>query len=88
MASTIEGPTPLRGAAVDSHGDHRLAMTLAVAGLIAEGETTVLRRRVHRRFVPRLCGASLAVAAREPVAMSAPLSLAAPIYRPHRAWWA
>ncbi len=37
----IEGPTPLHGAAVDSHGDHRLAMALTVAGLVAEGETTV-----------------------------------------------
>ena len=37
----IEGPTQLRGAAVDAHGDHRLAMSLAVAGLIAEGETMV-----------------------------------------------
>lgn len=31
----IEGPTPLYGTTVDSHGDHRLAMALAVAGLIA-----------------------------------------------------
>lgn len=38
----IEGPVPLRGAVVDSHGDHRLAMALAVAGLVAYGETTVL----------------------------------------------
>jgi len=38
---TVEGPTPLHGEAVNSHGDHRLAMALAVAGLIAEGETTV-----------------------------------------------
>ncbi len=37
----IEGPTPLRGAAVDSHGDHRIAMALLVAGLVADGETTV-----------------------------------------------
>jgi 3-phosphoshikimate 1-carboxyvinyltransferase len=37
----VEGPTPLRGAVVDSHGDHRLAMALAVAGMIAEGETLV-----------------------------------------------
>jgi len=37
----IQGPTPLRGAVVDSHGDHRLAMALAVAGLIAEGEVQV-----------------------------------------------
>ncbi len=37
----VNGPTPLRGTVVDSHGDHRLAMALAVAGLIAEGETVV-----------------------------------------------
>lgn len=37
----IVGPTPLRGAAVHSHGDHRLAMALAVAGLVASGETLV-----------------------------------------------
>lgn len=37
----IYGPTPLRGAVVHSHGDHRLAMALAVAGLIAQGETIV-----------------------------------------------
>jgi 3-phosphoshikimate 1-carboxyvinyltransferase len=38
----VEGPTPLQGAVVDSHGDHRLAMTLAIAGLCAQGETTIL----------------------------------------------
>ncbi|MCW5882176.1 MAG: 3-phosphoshikimate 1-carboxyvinyltransferase, partial [Anaerolineae bacterium] len=37
----VRGPTTLRGAVVDSHGDHRLAMALAVAGLAAEGETIV-----------------------------------------------
>ena len=37
----IEGPTPLHGAAADSHGDHRLAMALAVAGLIAEGKVLI-----------------------------------------------
>ena len=37
----IEGGARLRGAAVDSHGDHRLAMVLAAAGLLAEGETVV-----------------------------------------------
>jgi 3-phosphoshikimate 1-carboxyvinyltransferase len=37
----INGPTKLRGARVNSHGDHRIAMSLAVAGLVAEGETTV-----------------------------------------------
>jgi 3-phosphoshikimate 1-carboxyvinyltransferase len=37
----VQGPTRLRGTAVDSHGDHRLAMALVVAGLVAEGETLV-----------------------------------------------
>ncbi|MEA3402677.1 MAG: 3-phosphoshikimate 1-carboxyvinyltransferase [Armatimonadota bacterium] len=39
----ITGPTPLRGATVDSRGDHRVAMSAAVAGLVAEGETIVER---------------------------------------------
>jgi len=38
----INGPVRLRGAAVSSHGDHRLGMALAVAGLVAEGETRIL----------------------------------------------
>ncbi len=37
----ISGPISLQGTAVDSHQDHRLAMMLAVAGLIAHGETRV-----------------------------------------------
>jgi 3-phosphoshikimate 1-carboxyvinyltransferase len=37
----ISGPTPLSGARVCSHNDHRLAMALAVAGLIARGETVI-----------------------------------------------
>jgi 3-phosphoshikimate 1-carboxyvinyltransferase len=37
----VHGPTPLRGAEVHSHGDHRLGMALAVAGLVARGETLV-----------------------------------------------
>jgi 3-phosphoshikimate 1-carboxyvinyltransferase len=39
----ISGPTDLHGAVTDSLADHRLAMTFAVAGLIARGETVVLR---------------------------------------------
>ncbi len=35
----IEGKERLQGARVDSQGDHRLAMALAVAALAAEGET-------------------------------------------------
>jgi 3-phosphoshikimate 1-carboxyvinyltransferase len=37
----IEGATPLRGAPVRSHGDHRVAMALAVAALAAEGPTEI-----------------------------------------------
>ncbi|MBN2002212.1 MAG: 3-phosphoshikimate 1-carboxyvinyltransferase [Anaerolineae bacterium] len=37
----VEGPTQLRGAVVSSHDDHRLGMALAVAGLIAQGETVI-----------------------------------------------
>jgi 3-phosphoshikimate 1-carboxyvinyltransferase len=37
----IRGPARLRGAVVECHRDHRLAMSLAVAGLVAEGETIV-----------------------------------------------
>ena len=37
----LVGPTRLRGASVDSAGDHRVAMALAVAGLLAEGETEI-----------------------------------------------
>jgi 3-phosphoshikimate 1-carboxyvinyltransferase len=37
----VRGPARLRGATVDAHGDHRVAMALAVAGLAAEGDTTV-----------------------------------------------
>ena len=39
----IHGGAPLRGAPTDSLDDHRLAMTFAVAGLIAQGETSVAR---------------------------------------------
>lgn len=37
----IEGGAPLRGAATESHGDHRIAMSLAVAALRADGEVTI-----------------------------------------------
>ena len=37
----IRGPRPLEGARVDSHADHRIAMAMAVAGMIADGDTDV-----------------------------------------------
>lgn len=38
----IRGGKPLHGAVIDSKLDHRIAMTFAVAGLCAEGETKIL----------------------------------------------
>ena len=40
---SITGPSQLRGAATATLDDHRLAMTFAVAGLIAKGTTTIDR---------------------------------------------
>jgi len=37
----IQGNATLRGAAVSSRGDHRMAMSLAVAALFADGETVI-----------------------------------------------
>ncbi len=39
----VTGGAPLRGAAVDSHDDHRIAMALAVAALGASGPTEIAR---------------------------------------------
>ncbi|HEU4710544.1 MAG TPA: 3-phosphoshikimate 1-carboxyvinyltransferase [Pyrinomonadaceae bacterium] len=37
----VAGPTPLRGAKIDSYGDHRIAMAFSIAALIADGETEI-----------------------------------------------
>jgi 3-phosphoshikimate 1-carboxyvinyltransferase len=37
----IRGGKPLTGAEIDSHSDHRLAMSFAIAALGAEGETII-----------------------------------------------
>jgi 3-phosphoshikimate 1-carboxyvinyltransferase len=37
----IKGPRHLEGARVHSHGDHRIAMALAIAGLLADGTTEI-----------------------------------------------
>jgi 3-phosphoshikimate 1-carboxyvinyltransferase len=37
----VGGPTRLRGARLDSYGDHRIAMAFAVAALVADGETEI-----------------------------------------------
>jgi len=38
---TITGGAPLHGAELESFGDHRIAMAFAVAGMFAEGVTTI-----------------------------------------------
>ena len=38
----ITGGTPLHGATMDCYGDHRIAMSFLMAGLNADGETTLL----------------------------------------------
>lgn len=60
----IEGGAPLHGAVIDSHLDHRIAMTFAVTALGAEGETTIKDADCVRISYPefykeleRLCGA-------------------------------
>ena len=40
----IHGGKPLHGACIPSHGDHRIAMSFAVASMMAEGETEILDR--------------------------------------------
>ncbi len=50
----VTGPTPLNGGPVDGLEDHRLAMALAVAGLIAKGSTTVYGADVTADSFPRL----------------------------------
>jgi 3-phosphoshikimate 1-carboxyvinyltransferase len=62
----VHGPTRLKGSPVNSHGDHRLAMALAIAGLIAEGETVIDRADVIADSYPdfarilQSCGAKVA----------------------------
>ena len=48
---SINGPQLLSAATVNSRADHRLAMSLAVAALLAQGESTVERAEaVHESF--------------------------------------
>lgn len=39
----INGGRPLHGAVLESHLDHRIAMSFAVAGIAAQGETEILQ---------------------------------------------
>ena len=48
----IRGMGSLRGGVVGSHGDHRLAMTLGIAGLLSTGETVVRGAEAARLSYP------------------------------------
>ncbi len=48
----ITGGRPLKGAEMKSYGDHRIAMAFAVAGLFAEGPSTILGTECVRTSYP------------------------------------
>ena len=47
----IHGGTPLRGAEVTSYSDHRLAMSFAIAGLVATGKTIVRKPKRQKYLI-------------------------------------
>ncbi len=60
----IEGTdAPLRAAVVESHGDHRIAMTAAVLGLIADGPTRIRDADCITTSFPKFVGTLRALGA-------------------------
>jgi 3-phosphoshikimate 1-carboxyvinyltransferase len=49
----IEGGSPLNGAIIDPHNDHRIAMACTVAALGAEGQTTIQNADCVRKSYPQ-----------------------------------
>ncbi len=49
----VRGPTRLKGRSVDPAGDHRILMAATVAGLIAEGNTTISQGDCYAISYPR-----------------------------------
>ena len=49
----VTGPARLHGATVDSHGDHRIAMSAAIAGLVADGPVHIERFDAVATSYPR-----------------------------------
>jgi 3-phosphoshikimate 1-carboxyvinyltransferase len=49
----IEGANTMHGAVVDSHNDHRIAMTCAVVALGAEGTTTIKSAEQVKKSYPK-----------------------------------
>jgi 3-phosphoshikimate 1-carboxyvinyltransferase len=65
----IRGPQELTAATVEGHDDHRVSMSLSVAGLIADDETTVLDARCagdsFPGFAETLAGLGVEITVRE-----------------------
>lgn len=49
----IRGPCKLRGAVVDPHNDHRIAMACAITALGAEGDSTILNAECVSKSYPK-----------------------------------
>jgi 3-phosphoshikimate 1-carboxyvinyltransferase len=49
----VKGPCALRGATIDPHDDHRIAMACAVAALGASGETRIQNAKCVRKSYPK-----------------------------------
>jgi len=62
----IYGGRLLSGTEVNSHLDHRLAMSLAVAGLVAKGETTIEHAQVAQVSYPAFWQTLLSMTSNEP----------------------
>ncbi len=54
---TLPGETPARGGEVHPQGDHRIAMSLAVAGLAADGPVTIHQAEIIHESFPEFAGA-------------------------------
>ena len=49
----VESTSKLTGAQVDGHGDHRIAMTMGIAGALASGQTVVTGAEAASISYPR-----------------------------------
>jgi 3-phosphoshikimate 1-carboxyvinyltransferase len=65
----LEGPQHFRGARVQSGGDHRMAMALAVAGLVADGPTIVEDTACIATSFPAFASTLNALAGREALSL-------------------
>jgi 3-phosphoshikimate 1-carboxyvinyltransferase len=50
---TMRGPSSLKGAVLDPHNDHRIAMACSITALGAEGQTTLLNAGCVRKSYPQ-----------------------------------